>query len=134
LRHNDDLDSLEHKIDLLAHALHHITDRLDRLELHMATLEEVTAALEAAVDRIGIILSDVTTVAVNAQAAADAAAAALAVAESNDMADDAAFAAQVADLTAALQAAQEALAGQAAANAAAAVAITAQVDELNSLS
>jgi chromosome segregation ATPase len=128
-----DLTALEHRLNLIDHALAHITTRLEGLDAHMATLEEVTVALEAAVDRIGQILADVTNVATNAQAAADAAAAALAAAEAADMADDAAFAVQVADLTAALQAAQAALQAQSDANTAAASLVQSQVDELNAL-
>jgi hypothetical protein len=128
-----DTTAVDLALDRIQHNLLHVIDQLERLETRMATLEEVTVALVGAVDRIGVVLTDTNTVALNAQAAADAAGVALAASEAADMADDAAFAQQVADLQAALAAAQGALASQAAAQAVAVDTISAEVAALNAL-
>ena len=103
------------------------------VETRMATLEEVTAALGAAVDRIGTLLGETITAKDAAVAAAAAAQQALDDANAADAVEDAAAAQQIADLTAALQAANDALNAQVASASAAVASIQANVDELNAL-
>ncbi len=103
------------------------------MEFRMANLEEVTVALGAAVDRIGVVLADVTASKDAAVAAAAAAQTALNDATAADLTEDADFQAQIDALTAALQAANDALNAQVAAADAAVASITSDVSELNSL-
>lgn len=103
------------------------------MEFRMATLEEVTVALGAAVDRIGVVLADVTTSKDAAVAAAAAAQTALDDANAADLTEDADFQAQIDALTAALQAANDALNAQVSAADAAVASITSDVAELNAL-
>ena len=103
------------------------------VETRMATLEEVTAALGSAVDRIGTLLGETITAKDAAVAAAAAAQTALDEANAADQVEDAAAAQQIADLTAALQAAQDALNAQVASADAAVASIQSNVDELNAL-
>jgi chromosome segregation ATPase len=128
-----DLSELEYRLNQIDHALAHITLTLTGLETRMATLEEVTVALTDAVDRIGVVLTDVTAVATNAQTAAQAAQDALDAANAADLVEDADFQAQIDALKVALADAQAALAAQAAANTNAAAVISTQVAELNAL-
>lgn len=110
-----------------------ILTTLTRLEIRMATLEEVTLALTDAVDRVGTVLSDLT---VSRDAARDAAAAAqqaLDAANAADVTEDADYQAQIDSLTQALQAATDALAATSAAQEAAVASIQSNVDELNNL-
>ena len=99
----------------------------------MATLEEVTAALSGAVDRIATLLDTTITAKDAAVAAAAAAQQALDDANAADAVEDAAAAQQIADLTAALQAANDALNAQVASADAAVASIQSNVDELNAL-
>jgi chromosome segregation ATPase len=103
------------------------------VETRMATLEEVTAALGSAVDRIGTLLGETITAKDAAVAAAAAAQQALDDANAADAVEDAAAAQQIADLTAALAAANDALNAQVAAADAAVASIQSNVDELNAL-
>jgi hypothetical protein len=103
------------------------------MEFRMANLEEVTVALGAAVDRIGVVLADVTASKDAAVAAAAQAQLALDTAIAADLTEDADFQAQIDALTAALQAANDALNAQVAAADAAVASITSDVAELNAL-
>lgn len=106
---------------------------VNRLEIRMATLEEVTAALGAAVDRIGTLLGETIAAKDAAQQAASDAQAALDAANAADAVEDAAAAQQISDLQTALQAATDALNASVAASDAAVTAIQSNVDELNAL-
>ena len=103
------------------------------VETRMATLEEVTAALGSAVDRIGTLLGDTISAKDAAVAAAAAAQQALDDANAADAVEDAAAAQQIADLQAALQSATDALNAQVASADAAVASIQSNVDELNAL-
>ena len=132
--HPDDINEIVLlRLELIQAQNTQILLKLERQDHRMATLEETTVALEAAVDRIGAVLADVIAAKDAALAAVVAAQEALAASEAADTADDAAFAQQVADLQAALAAAASALQAQVDVNTSAADAISGQVDELNAL-
>lgn len=103
------------------------------VETRMATLEEVTGALSAAVDRIGSLLGETITAKDAAVAAAAATQTALDAANAADVVEDALAAQQIADLTAALQAANDALNASVVSADIAVAAIQGQVAELNAL-
>lgn len=132
----DDLTNRQ-MLRVLLRAVRELSDDVAALtqevETRMATLEEVTAALGAAVDRIGTLLGETITAKDQAVAAAAAAQQALDDANAADAVEDAAAAQQIADLQAALQAATDALNAQVASADAAVASIQANVDELNAL-
>lgn len=104
-----------------------------RMEHHMTTLEEATAALAGAVDRIGGVITLVEQGRADAVAAAAAAQAALDAANAADVVEDADYAAQIQALKDALAAANDALNAQIVKADEASAAISAQVDELNAM-
>lgn len=120
-------------LEMVTNLIGAVDELTRRMEHRMTTLEEATAALADAVDRIAGVITLVEQGRADAVAAAAAAQAALDAANAADAVEDADYQSQIQALKDALAAANDALNAQIVKADEASAAISAQVDELNAL-